>query len=270
MSTEKTSLSDPTLLCELRMKTLHLFNTNLSEHSIKEMSDSLQKLNQSCFYLEMAAGPLWALVDQQRLHGAANVARTQVELLLALLDMLLEEIICTRQELQAFLVCCEQGTVDAHLVKTTQHTLSRIYDYIKDFHTRPAVSLGPLELDNHLIPNHGNTPMPQIMVSVCPKPPVMFDRAQSYVKATTVVLVWGFSDEKDQEPNPQFEIIVKALHPSVAEHGEYSTYLTQAYCCTLEHLTADCTYQFSVKRPDVYTLVYTRWMDTITFTTSAL
>ncbi|XP_067444566.1 fibronectin type III domain-containing protein 11-like isoform X3 [Thunnus thynnus] len=220
-------------LLDLHNQIAHLFCTRLSENSI-----------------------------MRKLRRAMTLANTQVKLLLTLLGMLYEEIISGCRELEVFIIKYDQGLVDSDMAASTQEKLQRTHQYLNDFESRLTRNLGPLDLQNQLILNTGQYPMPQLSASLAIKMPVMFDRCESRVTSNAAHLCWGVASQQSKEPCQEFEIHMKSLHPT-ADQDQFIKSTCQSYSIHFNNLTPDRYYQFSVKRVDTVNLVYGLWTDTI-------
>lgn len=198
-------------------------------------------------------------MDQQHLQRVLKVARSQVSLILDLLGMLLEEIVLNRQDLQVFLQQTEQGQAETQLLSATVSSVRKTHEYLKDLDSRPTCYLSPLKLDTKLIPYTG--PQPPAMISY--KVPVVFDRLKTHVRSSSVYLVWGSASGVTEDPNQLYEVQSMILHPTVGEQDMYDKRVIHGLSCTLENLTPDRFYQFSVKRLHSTNLVYKEFMDTI-------
>ncbi|XP_044069131.1 fibronectin type III domain-containing protein 11-like [Siniperca chuatsi] len=260
---------------------LQLLDTKLNDNSIMVFQEELRLMQRSSYYLEIQRDDLlptadqqqhtlhltdstvWSLIDQQRLQRAMTLANTQVRLLLALLGMLYQGIIRGCRELEAFINRYDQGLVDSDTAASMQQMLQQTHQYMNDFESRMTRNLGPLDLQNQLIPNTGNLPIPQLSASLAIKMPVIFDRFKSCTTSNTVHLCWEVAGQQSKEPNQQFEIHVKSLHPTIAEHDQFTKSTCQSYNIQVNNLIPDRYYQFSVKRVDAVNLVYALWIDTI-------
>ncbi|XP_018523066.1 fibronectin type III domain-containing protein 11 [Lates calcarifer] len=266
---------------DIRDQIVQLLYTRLSNNSVKVMQEELQLMQRSSYYLEiqrndlvptgdqqehisqLSDGTVWSLIDQQKLQSAVTMANTQVKLLLTLLGLLYQEIIRGCQDLQDLIVKYDQGLVDSDTTATMQQKLQQTHQYVNDFKRTMTQNLCPLDLQTQLIPNTGNFPVPRLSASLALKIPVVFDRFESYVTSNSVYLCWGVKGEQSKDPNQQFEIHVKSLHPNMDEHGQLSKSICQSYDTQVTNLISDRYYQFSVKRVDTVNLVYGMWIDTI-------
>lgn len=245
----------------------------------KVMQEELQLMHRSSYYLEIQRNDLvptadqhtlhlsdstvWSLIDQQRLQRAMNLAKTHVRLLLTVLGLIYEEFTRGCRELEAFIINYKQGLVDCDTEASVQQKLQQTHQHLNDFVTRMTRNLGPLELQNQLIPNTGNFPIPQLRVTLAVKMPVVFDRFESCAKSNSVYLSWEVAGEQSKEPNEQFEIQVKNLHPTTDDQDQFYTSTCQLYNTQVNNLISDRYYQFSVKRVNAVNLVYGLWTDTI-------
>ncbi|XP_067444564.1 fibronectin type III domain-containing protein 11-like isoform X1 [Thunnus thynnus] len=267
-------------LLDLHNQIAHLFCTRLSENSIMVIQEKLQLMQRSSYYLEiqhddslptadqqqqtlnLSDSTVLSLIDQRKLRRAMTLANTQVKLLLTLLGMLYEEIISGCRELEVFIIKYDQGLVDSDMAASTQEKLQRTHQYLNDFESRLTRNLGPLDLQNQLILNTGQYPMPQLSASLAIKMPVMFDRCESRVTSNAAHLCWGVASQQSKEPCQEFEIHMKSLHPT-ADQDQFIKSTCQSYSIHFNNLTPDRYYQFSVKRVDTVNLVYGLWTDTI-------
>ncbi|XP_070758908.1 fibronectin type III domain-containing protein 11-like [Enoplosus armatus] len=270
-------------LLDLRNQILQLLDTRLHDNSIMVLQEELRLMQTSSYYLEiqrddsptadqqqqqrtsrLCNSALWSLIDQQRLQRAMTLANTQVKLLLALLGMLFQGIVRGCRELEAFVNEYDQGLVDSGVAASARQKLRQTYRYVDDFESRMTWDDGPLDLQSKLIPNTGHLPVPKLRASLALKMPVMFDRFKSCLISNTVYLCWEVAGQQPKEPDQQFEIHVKSLHPAA---GQFTKLTCQSYNIQVNNLMPDRYYQFSVKRADAANLVYGSWMDTITLKT---
>ncbi|XP_028432752.1 fibronectin type III domain-containing protein 11 isoform X1 [Perca flavescens] len=272
-------------LPDLRNQILQLLCTRLNDDCIIAMQEVLRLRQRSSYYLEiqhddllptadeqqhtlhLSDSTVWSLVDQRRLQRAMTLANTQVKLHLTFLGLLYEEIIRGCQELEAFVMKYDQGLVDSDIAASTQERLQQTHQYLKDFESRLARKLGPLDLQNQLIPNTGNIPIQQLSASLAIKMPVIFNRSETYTTSNTVHLCWEVTGEQSQELNQEFEIHAKSFHPTIAEHCQFTKSTCQSYNIEVNNLIPDRYYKFSVKRVDSVNLVYGLWVDNITLKT---
>uniref|UniRef100_A0A3Q1HA38 Fibronectin type-III domain-containing protein n=1 Tax=Anabas testudineus TaxID=64144 RepID=A0A3Q1HA38_ANATE len=262
-------------LPDLYNQVLQALSSSLSDNSIEE----LQLMQRSTYYLEIQRDDLlpasdqhvlrlsdstvWSLIDQQRLQHAMNLAKTQVRLILTVLGLIYKEITRGCQELEAFIINYNRGLVDCNTVASVQQKLHQTHNYLNNFNTRMTCNLGPLELPNQLIPNTGHFPIPQLRVSLAIKMPVVFDRFESCAGSNSVYLSWDVAGKQSKEPNEQFEIQVRNLHPTTDDQDQFSKATCQSYNIQISNLISDRYYQFSVQRVDTVNLVYRLWTDTI-------
>ncbi|KAJ0002747.1 hypothetical protein NQD34_007896, partial [Periophthalmus magnuspinnatus] len=202
-----------------------------------------------------------------RLQGALRLAHNHVRLLLTLMEMLFEEICCCRQDLQSFLLQTEKALVDSDVISAALTTLTQLHQHLEDFNTRDTRNLGPLDLDQQLLPGSGQLHVPQLCATLYYKLPVVFDCLKSYAKSTSVYLVWSLHGGMCQDPNQLYEVQFKILHPCMGEQGQCEQFAIMGHSCTLDNLTPDRFYQFSVKHLSTPNLVFSAWMDTLTMKT---
>uniref|UniRef100_A0A665SVW9 DUF5581 domain-containing protein n=1 Tax=Echeneis naucrates TaxID=173247 RepID=A0A665SVW9_ECHNA len=215
--------------------------------------------------LDLSDDTLWSMIDQQRLHAAKAMAKTQVQLLLIYLEMLYQEILKDCRELQAFVEKHSQGLVDAHTAASIQQRLQQTHQDLKDFERRLTKSLGPLNLQNPLIRDVGNILYPEISALLVIKMPVIFDRCRSHASltSTSVYLCWEVAGQHFMEPDEQFEICIKSLRPNADDNMDVMKYVCESHYIYVNQLISDRHYEFSVKRIDTTKLVYGVWTDTI-------
>ncbi|KAK7901624.1 hypothetical protein WMY93_018393 [Mugilogobius chulae] len=197
---------------DLREHILMLFNTSLSDHSLQDAGEDAAPPQRLVLPGPAAGRGGLALVDQQRLQGALTMANTHVCLLIALMEMLLEEICSCRQDLNHSL----HNPVNTELVV---ETVRMLHKHLKDFDTRDCRNLGPLNLDNHLIIGSGQQSVSRVNASLSFRPPVVFDQLKSHAKATSAHLFWKVIGEQPPEPHQMYELQVKIMHPFVGEQG---------------------------------------------------
>ncbi|XP_040014474.1 uncharacterized protein LOC120806969 [Xiphias gladius] len=268
-------------LPDIHNQILQLLCTRLSDNSIMVLQEELQLMQRSSYYLEIQRDDLvptadqqqntlhlsdstvWSLIDQRRLRHALTQANTQVKLLLTLLGLLYQEIIRGCRELEAFILKYNQGLVGSDTAASMQQRLQQTLQYVNDFERRMTQNLGPLDLQNQLIPNTGNIPIPQLSASLAMKMPVIFDRSESCVTSNSVYLFWEVAGKQFQESNQPFEIHVKSLNPTIDGHGQFYKLTCQSYNIQVNNLISDRYYQCSVKRIDAVNLVYGLWIDSI-------
>lgn len=215
----------------------------------------------------MSDTKLRSLIDQHRLQRAMILAKSQVTLILDLLEMLYNEIIRGRQQLKDFATKYEQGLVHSDKVASVQWKLQQTREHLNDFEDRQTRDLGPLNLQNQLIPNPDNAIVPQLSASLVIQMPVIFNRMKLGVIANTVHLCWEVAGQLCQDAGQQFEICIMSLYPTTVEN-EILTCICQSYKIQDTNLTPDWVYQFSVRRVDAPNLVYGVWTDVITLRTN--
>lgn len=91
---------------------------------------------------------------------------TQLKLILTLLNMLYDEIIKGRQELEDFATKFDQGLVESDKAASVQRKLQHTRQYLSDFESRLTRNLGPVHLQNQLIPKPDNLTIPQLSASL--------------------------------------------------------------------------------------------------------
>lgn len=206
---------------------------------------------------------LLSLIDQRRLRSVTMMARAQVKLILAYLQMLCKEIVRNCRELDELIVDHMQSLADRGTVASVQQKLQETHQYVRDFRRRRTHTLGPLSHPS-LIPNVA--PMPRLSITVVMKMPVMFDRFKLSVTSSSVSLRWYVTGEEPKEANEQFEIHARILHPTIGNHGQ-SLKRTSKSHIELSKLISDRHYEFSVKRVDTISLVYRQFIDTVVLRT---
>lgn len=246
----------------------------------KVMHEELQLMHQSSYYLNIQRRDLvrnaeqqtlhlsdsmvWLLLDQQRLQGAMSMAQTHVRLLLAVLRLIYEENVGPHQELLGFVVNYQRGLVDRNTAASVQQKLQQSHQLLNDFVARLTCNLGPLQLQNRLMPNRGNIFIPQLRVMLTVQKPVVFNRLETCAAPSSVYLSWEVARvQSKQLEGAQFTIHVRNLHPTSNNQDQHYNFTCQLYHTQVNNLIPDRFYQFSVKRVDAVNLVYGPWSDTI-------
>ncbi|KAM7005395.1 fibronectin type III domain-containing protein 11-like [Tautogolabrus adspersus] len=230
------------------------YHLEIQREDVSEMEEEVPHLCDST---------LCSLIDQQRLARAMIFANTQVRLLLSLLESLFQHILRGCRELCAFMEMYDQGLLDGDAAGSTQQTLMQTLQYADRFEDRMVRNLGQLNLQDRLIPNRGSLLIPKLCPMLTLKLPVMIDRSESCVSVSSVHLSWSIAGEEAKDPEQQFEVEVKSLHPTIADTDQISKYKCQAYNIQVTNLIPDRYYRFSVKREDSVNLVYGLWKDSV-------
>lgn len=96
----------------------------------------------------------------------------------------------------------------------------------------------------------------------------MFDRNESFAHKNWAHLKW--STENQESPHEQYELHFKLLKRGTqAEFGHCGLVTRTTNTCVVQGLLPDRSYEFMIRRAEIYTLVYELWHDTITLTTKA-
>uniref|UniRef100_UPI00398046C5 hypothetical protein n=1 Tax=Salmonella sp. s57936 TaxID=3159698 RepID=UPI00398046C5 len=100
--------------------------------------------------------------------------------------------------------------------------------------------------------------------------PVVFIREQTQAFCDSVVLHWQVEEQEQQKPDEVFEILHKLTNPTnEVESREFGSLICSGYFVTFSNLRQEHSYQFSVKRREINTLVHEDWSDTIVLTTTS-
>uniref|UniRef100_UPI0037E9C6F9 fibronectin type III domain-containing protein 11-like n=1 Tax=Semicossyphus pulcher TaxID=241346 RepID=UPI0037E9C6F9 len=210
---------------------------------------------------------VWTLIDQQRLAQAMEFANTQVKLHLALLEMLYQEILRGCCQLAGFMNKYNQGLLDSDAAASVQQQLQQTLQHVADYESRMCQRLYPLNLQNQLIANTGNVLIPKLSATLAIKLPVVIDRLATCATSNSVHLCWVVTGEESKDPNQQFEIQVRILQPTIADHDQFTKSTCQRCDVQVSNLLPDSYYQFSVRREDAVNMVYEMWTDTIVLKT---
>ncbi|XP_060897699.1 fibronectin type III domain-containing protein 11-like [Labrus mixtus] len=265
-------------LVELRDHILQLLNSKLNCQCIRTKLVLMQNCS---YYLEiqhenvpqmeeevrlLSDGALCSLINQQRLTRALIFANTHVKLLLSLLESLFQHILRGCRELCAFMEMYDQNLLDRGAADSAQQTLQQTLQYADRFEDRMVRNLGQLKLQDRLIPNTGSLLIPKLTIKL----PVTIDRSDLYASVSSVHLSWTIPGEEVKDPEQQFEVEVKCLHPTTSDTDQISISKCQAYNTQVTNLIPDRYYMFSVMRENSVNLVYGLWKDLVILKTLAV
>ncbi|XP_068451055.1 fibronectin type III domain-containing protein 11-like isoform X2 [Clinocottus analis] len=263
-------------LPDLYKQIQQLLCTTLSEHSFMVRQEELRIMQRSSFYLEIrrydhhentqrvSDTKLWSLLDKQRQRSIMTLAYNRVELLLALQELLYEELIEGCKELKAFVDRYDQGLADGDAAAQAQQRFLRTHQDLKDFESRMTRDAAKLYQQNQCTPNDGHPPGIPLSISLIIKMPVMINRLKSRVTSNVVHLYWEVADMQSEDQKQMFQIQIKCLPQTCAEQEDVYDYTTcQQHYLKISDLKPKRDYEFSVRRLDRMTLVREKFVDTI-------
>uniref|UniRef100_A0A3P9ILU5 DUF5581 domain-containing protein n=1 Tax=Oryzias latipes TaxID=8090 RepID=A0A3P9ILU5_ORYLA len=208
----------------------------------------------------MSINMLGSHLGSSRLQHVKDWMKSQIVFLLAYLEMLFQEIITSRKNLEAFVAKCEKAEVDADEIASAEQQLQQIQLHLRDFEARMASNLEPLTLNSLFLLHTRGSLTHQSQMSVVTLGPVMFHREKALLTHKSVCLFWYIAGEQSEEPRRMFRITVKSAAPG-------GKLWREAVCCNYEHcvqnLQPDTYYTFTVKRITNFTLVHVPWTDTL-------
>ncbi|KAF6732332.1 uncharacterized protein FQA47_005387 [Oryzias melastigma] len=268
-SREENVVADINSLSDLKYRIQELLQSTLDHSSITVMQEKLLLKQRSSYHFVIqteeprstsdSINVIWCYLGPDRLWHVKSWIRTQIELLLAYLEMLFQEITISRQNLEAFVAKCEQVEVDTDEVASAEQKLQQIQQYIRDFEERMASNIEPLTLNSLFLCGRGPL-FSLVQMSVLTLGPVMFNREKSLPSYNSICLFWYIVGEQSEESGCVFRVEVKSVAPQEKLLREAICF---NYVYSVQNLKPNTCYKFTVKRMPKITLVYEPWIDTL-------
>ncbi|XP_052540180.1 fibronectin type III domain-containing protein 11 [Tympanuchus pallidicinctus] len=254
---------------------------DLSLHLLEAHQKKVELLKKCCYYIEvlptflilrdqnLLAFPtsIFQVIDPWKFQRVKKMGRSQTEIHLQLLTYLLEELQQGREELVCYVETCDMVTFLSKWDSIKQR-MSDLSEVMNNFNS--------VQVSRRLYTKHrlvscadirGNK-IPDIRLFLCAKMPVLFDRNESYAHKNWAHLKWSI--ENQESSHEQYELHFKLLKRGTqAEFGHCGLVTRTTNTCVVQGLLPDRSYEFIIRRAEVYTLVYELWYDTITLTTKA-
>ncbi|KAI4873419.1 hypothetical protein NFI96_003498 [Prochilodus magdalenae] len=253
----------------------HLLTTRITPALLQTYSEKLELLRRCSFYIEVTQvdwprddhtyasnSAAMQLIDSSMFQRMKNIGNSQVKIQLALLEELLGELSRGCAELQA---ASGQRGLGEYPV---QEKISRLLQAAAEF--EEVLVPSRLHLKHQLIFGFSSTNIPDIRLALSIKTPVRFDKTRCAASSDSVVLRWSIDGNEQHELGEQFEIGYKLLNPTNEAEGNQTARLAcGGYCLRIDSLMPDRSYEFTIKRVDSWSLVYSLWMDGVLLRTGS-
>ncbi|XP_054247879.1 fibronectin type III domain-containing protein 11 [Indicator indicator] len=264
---------------ERRTLVLQFLHSTLNLHHLQSHQRKVELLKKCYFYLEVEPKymavreqqqdphfiDIFELIDPWQFQRMKEVGRNQIEIQLALLSELLEQLERGQKELRAYTDSCDSSPFLSgwDLVVQRMSALAQFMQQLMALQTPEKVYVrhclvSPLEAQRR-----GAT-LPDIRLSLSTKLPLIFDREASVADTKWVRLKWS-SEDPASYPE-QYEVYVKLLTNGM-ERGFSRIQLVNTNIFVVQGLEPGRLYEFTVLRPATQTLVFQNWHDTITLRT---
>lgn len=255
--------------------------SDLSLHLLETHQKRVELLKKCCYYIEvlptflilrdqnLLALPtsIFQVIDPWKFLRVKKLGRSQTEIHLQLLTHLLEELQQGREELVCYVETCDMVTFLSKWDLIEQ----RMSDLSKTMNDFLSIQVSRRLYTKHRLVSCADirgSKIPDIRLFLCAKMPVMFDRNESFAHKNWAHLKW--STENQESPHEQYELHFKLLKRGTqAEFGHCGLVTRTTNTCVVQGLLPDRSYEFMIRRAEIYTLVYELWHDTITLTTKA-
>ncbi|XP_054836440.1 fibronectin type III domain-containing protein 11 [Eublepharis macularius] len=252
---------------------LEFLCSDLSLHLLKRHHKRIELLKKCSYYIEilpkhlalgdqnhlMLPTTMFQLIDPWRFQRMKKVGSIQTKIQLLLLSELLEQLERGREELVQFLETYDVMTFLSRwdVIRQRLSSLSEQMD-----HFLALLVPGRLHIKHRLVSDVGVTKIPHIRLVIITKMPVMFDRKESAAHLDWVSLRWFVSSQQPQVE--QYELRFKLLEPRAPQDKIHCGIMAvTSNTCEIHNLQPDRLYRFTIKRAEIYTLVYEQWRDSI-------
>ncbi|XP_074964544.1 fibronectin type III domain-containing protein 11 [Phalacrocorax aristotelis] len=260
---------------ERKSLVLQFLHSNLSLHHLQHYQSKLELLKKCYFYLEiepkhmdvrdqnhvMHHTDILQLIDPCQFQRMKKVGKNQTEIQLSLLTELLEQVEQGREELSCYIETYDMKTFLSQwdLIMQTVSKLSKFMETLLSLQVP-----GKLYVKHRLV-SHANlrgTRLPNIMLSLCTKVPLIFDRKESFAHKDWAKLKW-FTENQESHLE-QCELRFKLLtNEGQTEVGYGRVQEVTSNTCVVQDLQPGRSYEFTIRRSDTHTLVFQKWHDTI-------
>nr|XP_009943848.1 PREDICTED: uncharacterized protein C20orf195 homolog [Opisthocomus hoazin] len=207
------------------------------------------------------------MVDRCQLQRMKKVAKNQCEIQLSLLTELLEQLQRGREELSRHLETCDMVT----FLSSWDFTMQKLLQLIEFLKILPSLQVpGKLHIKHCLMlqADLHRARLPNIRLSLHTKPPVIFDRKESFAYKERARLQWF--PETQESHLERYDLQVKLVtsgSPTEMGYGRLQTVTSNM--CIVQGLQPDRCYEFTIRRSTTETLVLEKWQDSITLKTRA-
>ncbi|XP_062842804.1 fibronectin type III domain-containing protein 11-like [Trichomycterus rosablanca] len=260
---------------KLRQHVMDLLSTKVSPVVLQSYKNKLEILSKSSFYIQMTCqdppqpgesyvsnSALLHFIDPFRYQRMKRFGKSHVEVQLALLEELYDELGRVRDELEAFLDGKDPLIEEA----AVQDKITSLLQAASDFES--VIIPGQLDLKHQLISATEGHKVPHIKTALSVKLPVVFNKTLTKVYSDSVVLHWYIEGQQQHEPGEQFELKYKLLQSvNQEEVTQGSTTICTSYCLKITHLMPKRRYEFTIKRVDYDDLVCALWTESIILST---
>ncbi|RVE72871.1 hypothetical protein OJAV_G00043260 [Oryzias javanicus] len=265
---EEDVVADMNSLPDLKSRIQELLHSTLDNSSITVMQERLLLKQRSAYHFVIQSEEprftsikvIGNFLGPNRLQNVKDWMKTQIELLLASLEMLYQEITISRQNLEDFVAKCEQVEVDTDEVASAEQQLQQIQQHVKDFEAKMASSLQPLTLNSLFLLNMRPLCVSPVLMSMLTHAPVMFNKEKTLLTHNSTCLFWYIAGEQPEEPGCVFRVEVKWVDP---EEKLLREAICFSYVYKVQNLKPDTCYKFTVRRMVNNTSVYEAWIDTL-------
>ncbi|KAI5622915.1 hypothetical protein C0J50_17422 [Silurus asotus] len=261
---------------KIKNNIMDILTMKLTLNELQAKSHKLEMLKRSSYYIkvlqlddeenQMSTSTFIHFFDVVRFQDFMRDCKVHVKLQLKLLERLYKELVNGKEELNSILD--QRGDCLAFGEDAIQKKICELYKTTEDFDTETVFR--ELEPKNSLIPDLESKNLPKFSIVMEVENPVVFIREQTQAFCDSVVLHWQVEEQEQQKPDEVFEIFHKLTNPTnEVESREFGSLICSGYFVTFSNLRQEHSYQFSVKRREINTLVHEDWSDTIVLTTTS-
>ncbi|XP_055508474.1 LOW QUALITY PROTEIN: fibronectin type III domain-containing protein 11-like [Leucoraja erinacea] len=257
---------------------LQFLGNNLSVDILKHYETRLELLKKSSYYIDvlpkhMVLGDqnlfqpnvLYHLIDPCKFLRMKKIGTTQVKIQLLLLREYLSELKYGREELKVIAKISDVTLFLLHW-NTTCSRLGHLFNTLKNFIS--VLVPGKLYVKHHLMSDAKSNKIPELRVLLSTKMPVLFDRRESVAYHNSVELKWLVLGEEAH--HDLYELAYKLLEPRYCtEKNQFGVISVESGSIEIGNLLPDSSYEFSIRRAENYTLVYSAWCDVMVLKTKA-
>lgn len=264
---------------ERRNLVLQFLHCDLSLHHLQHYWNKLELLKKCYFYLEiepkhvtvrnqnhvMQRTDILELIDPCRFQRLKKMGKNQTEIQLSLLTELLQQMERGWEELSCYVETCDAVTFLSQWDLVVQK-LSKLTEFMGTFLSLQAP--GKLYVKQWLVSHEGlrGSRLLNIKLSISTKMPLIFDRKESFAHKDWAKLTWF--TENQESHFEKYELCVKLLtNESQREVGYGRCQEVTSNTCVVQDLQPGRSYQFTIRRSELQTVVFRKWHDSITLKT---
>ncbi|XP_072135720.1 fibronectin type III domain-containing protein 11-like [Mobula birostris] len=249
---------------------LQFLVNNLSTDILKQYETRLELLKKCSYYIDVlpkhfALGDqklfqpnvLYQLIDPCKFLRMKNVGSTQVKIQLFLQREYLDELKNGHEELKVIAKISDVTLFLLHW-NTTCSKLGQLLSTLKNLVS--VLVPGKLYVKHQLMSDAKSNKIPQLRVVLRTMMPVEFDRKESVAYHNSVKLKWLVPGEEAH--HDQYELVYKLLEPRYCiERNQFGVIPVESDSIEIGNLQPASLYEFTIRRADNYTLVYSAWCD---------